>query len=124
MRTASALTSSACGAPAAKAMPAGGWVMAVRVKPWTSTIAIQLDWQDGILVAVVQDSGPPFDPRAAAPMVRAPSLQTVDPGGWGIHLIRAFANAIVYETKTGRNRLTLQFAHPSVRTTPTLTGAA
>jgi anti-sigma regulatory factor (Ser/Thr protein kinase) len=88
------------------------------------TIAVELDWQDGVLVAVVEDSGPPFDPRAAAPMVRATSLETVEPGGWGIHLIRAFASAIFYETKAGRNRLTLRFARPSARATPTLTGAA
>jgi anti-sigma regulatory factor (Ser/Thr protein kinase) len=83
-----------------------------------------LDWQDGMLVATVEDSGPPFDPRAAAPMVRATSLETVEPGGWGIHLMRAFANAISYETKAGRNRLTLRFARPSAQATSTLTGAA
>jgi anti-sigma regulatory factor (Ser/Thr protein kinase) len=57
-------------------------------------------------------------------MVRATSLETVKPGGWGIHLIRAFANAISYETKAGRNRLTLRFVRPSAPATPTLTGAA
>jgi anti-sigma regulatory factor (Ser/Thr protein kinase) len=88
------------------------------------TIAVELEWLDGMLVATVEDSGPPFDPRDAAPMVRATSLETVEPGGWGIHLIKAFANAISYETKAGRNRLTLQFAHPSVQATPNLSGAA
>jgi anti-sigma regulatory factor (Ser/Thr protein kinase) len=88
------------------------------------TIAIEFDWRDGMLVAAVEDSGPPFDPRAVAPMVRATSLETVKPGGWGIHLIRAFANAISYETKAGRNRLTLRFTRPSAPATATLTGAA
>jgi serine/threonine-protein kinase RsbW len=88
------------------------------------TIAVELAWQDGMLVATVEDSGPPFDPRLAAPMVRATSLETVEPGGWGIHLIRAFASAILYETNAGRNCLTLRFAHPSAQAKPTLTGAA
>jgi anti-sigma regulatory factor (Ser/Thr protein kinase) len=88
------------------------------------TIAVELNWQDGMLAATVEDSGPPFDLRAAAPMVRATSLETVEPGGWGIHLIRAFANGISYETKAGRNCLTLRFVPPSAQATPTLTDAA
>jgi hypothetical protein len=57
-------------------------------------------------------------------MVRATSLETVQPGGWGVHLIRAFASATSYETKAGRNRLTLRFARPSVQANSTMTGAA
>ena len=71
----------------------------------------------------MEDSGPPFDLRTAAPMVRATSLETVEPGGWGIHLIRAFANDISYETKGGRNRLRLRFARPVVQALSIPTGA-
>jgi serine/threonine-protein kinase RsbW len=74
------------------------------------TIAVELEWRDGVLVAHVEDSGPPFDPRGVAPMVQATSLETMVPGGWGIHLMRAFASAIGYESILGRNRLTLRFA--------------
>ena len=88
------------------------------------TIAVELDWQNGMLVATVEDAGPPFDPRNVAPMVRATSLESVKPGGWGIHLIRAFATEICYETTAGRNRLTLRFARPATQGASTLTGAA
>jgi hypothetical protein len=44
--------------------------------------------------------------------------------GWRIHLTRAFASAISYETKAGRNRLTLRFARPFVQASSTLAGAA
>jgi anti-sigma regulatory factor (Ser/Thr protein kinase) len=87
------------------------------------TITVELAWQDdGMLVAYVEDNGPPFDPRAAAPMVRATNLESVQPGGWGIHLIRAFASEIDYETRAARNRLTLRFARPPAPATSTLTG--
>ncbi len=75
-------------------------------------IAVGLDWQNGMLVATVEDSGAPFDPRTAAPVAHATNLETLEPGGWGIHLIKAFANEIDYQTVAGRNRLTLRFARP------------
>jgi serine/threonine-protein kinase RsbW len=78
-------------------------------------IAVELDWQGDMLVATVEDSGPPFDLRAAPPPTRPTSLETVEPGGWGIHLIRSFASDIGYETVLGRNRLRLRFAPPVPR---------
>jgi anti-sigma regulatory factor (Ser/Thr protein kinase) len=84
------------------------------------TISVELNWQGSTLEATVEDQGPPFDPRNAAPMVRATSLETVEPGGWGIHLIRAFASDIAYETNGGRNRLRLRFAQPASAPLPTL----
>jgi anti-sigma regulatory factor (Ser/Thr protein kinase) len=81
------------------------------------TIAVQLDWQNDMLTATVEDTGPPFDLRTAPPMVRATSLAALEPGGWGIHLIRAFASDIAYETTSGRNRLTLRFARPAAHAT-------
>jgi anti-sigma regulatory factor (Ser/Thr protein kinase) len=85
------------------------------------TIAIELDWQDDMLVATVEDSGPPFDLRGAPSMVPATDLKTVIPGGWGIHLIRAFASEIEYVTAQGRNRLKLRFAPPASAETQTST---
>lgn len=79
------------------------------------TIRVGLDWQDDMMVATVEDQGPPFDPRAAPAMARATSLETMQPGGWGVHLIRAFASGIDYATENGRNRLTLRFARPVVQ---------
>ncbi len=76
-------------------------------------IAVELDWRDDTLVAAVEDSGPPFDPRAVPPPNRPTSLETAVPGGWGIHLIRSFASDIGYETTAGRNRLSLSFVPPA-----------
>ena len=76
-------------------------------------IEIGLYWQGHTLVVEVEDQGPPFDVRAAPAPVRPTSLPTAIPGGWGIHLIRSFANDIGYETVDGRNRLTLRFLPPA-----------
>jgi anti-sigma regulatory factor (Ser/Thr protein kinase) len=73
-------------------------------------IAVELDWRGETLVAAVEDSGPPFDPRTVPEPVRPASLESAFPGGWGIHLIRSFASGIGYESAGGRNRLTLSFA--------------
>jgi serine/threonine-protein kinase RsbW len=72
-------------------------------------IAIELDWRADTLVAAVEDSAPPFDPRTVPSPVRPTNLESAVPGGWGIHLIRSFASDIDYETKAGRNRLTMKF---------------
>jgi anti-sigma regulatory factor (Ser/Thr protein kinase) len=75
-------------------------------------IAVELDWQGDTLVAAVEDSGPPFDPRTVPEPARPASLEAAVPGGWGIHLIRTFASDIGYESAGGRNRLTLRFERP------------
>jgi anti-sigma regulatory factor (Ser/Thr protein kinase) len=73
------------------------------------SIVVELGWQGDTLVAAVEDPGPPFDLRAAPAPERPTSLESAVPGGWGIHLIRAFASDIAYKTAGGRNRLTLRF---------------
>ena len=75
-------------------------------------IAVDLRWQGDDLVAIVEDRGPPFDLRAAQPIAHATTLEAVEPGGWGIQLIRAFATEIDYDTTPGCNRLILRFAGP------------
>jgi len=77
-----------------------------------SNIAVDLAWQDDVMVVAVEDHGPPFDPRAAAAPVRPASLEDAVPGGLGIMLMRSFASTIDYDTVPGRNRLTLRFAPP------------
>jgi anti-sigma regulatory factor (Ser/Thr protein kinase) len=74
-----------------------------------SDIVVDLEWQGDTLLAAVEDSGPPFDLRAVQVPVKPASLEAAVPGGWGIHLIRTFANDIRYETNAGRNRLTMMF---------------
>jgi serine/threonine-protein kinase RsbW len=70
---------------------------------------VDLAWRDSVMVAVIEDRGPPFDPRAAQPPARPGSLDDAVPGGLGLLLIRSFASEIDYETVPGGNRLTLRF---------------
>jgi serine/threonine-protein kinase RsbW len=72
-------------------------------------IDIKLDWQGDTVVAVVEDYGPPFDPRTVPTFSPTKDLETVQPGGWGIHLIRSYASEIDYATGPEGNRLTLRF---------------
>jgi anti-sigma regulatory factor (Ser/Thr protein kinase) len=76
-------------------------------------IAVDLAWQGGVMVAVVEDRGAPFDPRAVPLPARPTSLDDAIPGGLGILLIRSYASDIDYDTTAGRNRLTLRFAAPA-----------
>jgi serine/threonine-protein kinase RsbW len=75
-------------------------------------IAIELERNGNTLVACVDDSGPPFDPTQVPPPPLAPSLEEVNIGELGIHLMRSFANGMHYERRDGRNRLTLCFVEP------------
>lgn len=78
----------------------------------TPDITVDLAWRDGVMVAVIEDRGPPFDPRSAEPPARPRSLDDAEPGGLGLLLIRSFASEIDYETVPGGNRLTLRFVMP------------
>jgi serine/threonine-protein kinase RsbW len=76
-------------------------------------IAIDLGWKGGVMVAAIEDHGPPFDPRMAPAPARPASLDDAIPGGLGIHLMRSFASEIDYDTVPGRNRLILRFGRPA-----------
>jgi anti-sigma regulatory factor (Ser/Thr protein kinase) len=78
----------------------------------TPDITVDLTWRDGVMVAVIEDRGPPFDPRDAELPARPGSLDDAAPGGLGLLLIRSFASEIDYESMPGGNRLTLRFARP------------
>jgi serine/threonine-protein kinase RsbW len=72
-------------------------------------IEIELGWQGDTLVAVVEDHGPPFDPRTVPAFAPAKNLETMQVGGWGVHLIRSYASEIDYTPSPDGNRLTLRF---------------
>jgi anti-sigma regulatory factor (Ser/Thr protein kinase) len=82
-------------------------------------IAVELERDDGALVARIEDNGRQFDPTLVPAPVPATSLEDAKIGDLGIHLMRSFANGMHYERRDGRNRLTLRFveaqaaAHPS-----------
>lgn len=76
-------------------------------------ISVDLGWQGDRMVAVIEDSGPPFDLRQAQRPERPKNLEDAIPGGLGILLIRSFASEIDYTSEPGRNQLTLRFIPPA-----------
>jgi serine/threonine-protein kinase RsbW len=76
-------------------------------------IAVEVERNDGALVALIEDNGRQFDPTQAPAPSRATSLQDATIGDLGIHLMRSFASGMHYERRNGRNRLTLRFLEPS-----------
>jgi anti-sigma regulatory factor (Ser/Thr protein kinase) len=72
-------------------------------------IAVELERNEGTLVARIEDNGRQFDPTRAPPPAVATSLEQAKVGDLGIHLMRSFASGMDYERRDGRNRLTLRF---------------
>jgi anti-sigma regulatory factor (Ser/Thr protein kinase) len=75
-------------------------------------IAVEVERDDGALVALIEDNGRQFDPTKVPPPVPATSLEDAKIGEVGIHLMRSFADQMHYERRDGRNRLTLRFIEP------------
>jgi anti-sigma regulatory factor (Ser/Thr protein kinase) len=72
------------------------------------TLELAASGQD--VLAVIEDSGCPFDPTTAPPPSKPASLADARIGGLGIHLMRNFASEMRYERRDGRNRLALKFS--------------
>jgi serine/threonine-protein kinase RsbW len=72
-------------------------------------ITVQLERNDEIVVARIEDNGREFDPTRFPLLSGAKSLEEAKVGDLGIHLMRGFANGMHYERRDGRNRLTLRF---------------
>jgi anti-sigma regulatory factor (Ser/Thr protein kinase) len=63
---------------------------------------------EGVLEAVIEDDGAPFDPLAIpTPDIRA-SLHERDVGGVGIHFVRSLMDVVTYERAGERNHLVLR----------------
>lgn len=68
------------------------------------------------LFFTIRDQAPAFLPADHAPSDdsgRHASLETIQPGGNGIHLLHRFAGSLAYESCADGNRLTIGFALPS-----------
>lgn len=63
---------------------------------------------DGRVTAELEDDGAPFDPFAEAPPpVLDGDLEDRPIGGLGVHFVRTMMDAVQYERRGGRNRVTL-----------------
>ena len=70
-------------------------------------IRIALERDCGELRATIEDDGRPFNPLEKEPPPIPLSLEAAGIGGWGIPIIRAFADDLSYERRDGRNRFTI-----------------
>jgi anti-sigma regulatory factor (Ser/Thr protein kinase) len=70
---------------------------------------------EGALYFAVDDEAPlfvPVDPIPQADSTEIPSLESIQPGGNGIHLLHRFAGTVDYERRPKGNRLKIGFALP------------
>ena len=70
-------------------------------------IRITLERDGGELHATIEDDGRPFNPLEKEPPASPVSLEAVGIGGWGIPIVRGFADELSYERRDGRNRFTI-----------------
>ena len=70
-------------------------------------IRIALEKTGGELRAIIEDDGRPFNPLEKEPPAPALSLEAAGIGGWGIPIVKAFADDLSYERRDGRNRFTV-----------------
>ena len=75
----------------------------------TGHITIRAQHSPSEVILEIEDDGIPFDPTTASPRARSHSLEDVEPGGWGLGLIRAYCQTITYQRQDERNRLILHF---------------
>jgi len=65
---------------------------------------LELEYDGHWLQATAEDDGTPFDPRSASPRGAEEDLDSIRIGGWGIPIIRSFADELRYERLDGKNR--------------------
>ena len=72
-------------------------------------IAISLEKVGEGFHVTVADNGPAFDPLEYPKLVPAAKLEDAKVGGFGIHLIRSFADVVEYRREADRNILAMSF---------------
>lgn len=70
-------------------------------------IRIALEKKGGELRATIEDDGRPFNPLEKEPPPVPLSLEAAGIGGWGILIVKVFADDFSYERRDGRNRFTI-----------------
>jgi len=70
-------------------------------------INAQIMLADGVLTAVFDDDGRPFDPHEAQKPIMTGPLENRSVGGLGIHLILTIMDTVEYARVNGRNRMTM-----------------
>jgi len=76
-------------------------------------VVIRYQLSSDMLSFAIEDKAPPFNPIDTSPsatQAEPPNLESLVPGGNGIRLLCQFAESLVYERLTDRNRLTIGFS--------------
>jgi anti-sigma regulatory factor (Ser/Thr protein kinase) len=75
-------------------------------------ISVRLALEPRTVVIRVEDDGREFDPREAPPANVGGDLDSRQPGGLGVHLVREFAESLDYRRSDGRNVVEVRVAVP------------
>lgn len=76
-------------------------------------IAVRLNLEPGRIVIRVEDDGREFDPREAPPANLEGDLESRQPGGMGVHLVREIAEQVDYRRVGERNRVEVSVSIPA-----------
>ena len=79
------------------------------------TFHVTLEHTGNLMVIELRDRGPEFDPTQAPVRERTASNEDRPPGGWGIQLVRHYADEMRYTREGGENvlRLTRRLGAPA-----------
>lgn len=77
-------------------------------QPQPHRLGVRLEITDSRVAATVIDNAPAFDASAAVEPDISQPLETRDPGGLGILLIRRMVDKVTYRRVGGQNRLRLE----------------
>jgi serine/threonine-protein kinase RsbW len=77
-------------------------------------INVQIKLDGGVLTAIIDDDGIPFDPQNAQVAGTEGSVEDRPVGGLGIHLVFTIVDAFNYERVDGRNLTTVTMTVPEL----------
>lgn len=72
-------------------------------------VGVTIRQEEGAIVLTIEDRGIAFDPLSVPGPEAHTSIEDITIGGYGITLMRKFAERIAYERGEGVNRLSLRF---------------
>jgi anti-sigma regulatory factor (Ser/Thr protein kinase) len=75
----------------------------------TGAILISLETVGAMVQASVIDAGRPFNPLHQPSPALPSTIQDAHAGGFGIHLVRSFADGLNYSRKDDQNIFVIQF---------------
>jgi serine/threonine-protein kinase RsbW/sigma-B regulation protein RsbU (phosphoserine phosphatase) len=75
--------------------------------PGDHVVEVRVTVSGGIVTAVIEDDGHPYDPRESPEPDLSLPVEQRGPGGLGIYLVKQMMDSIDYQRRDGRNVLTV-----------------